>query len=100
MPQHSSQEKHFQPNVITVISGIPHRLLNFASEFRGKSFICIQQKNPVVSEGQSVHRPLALFRPPAGILKLDDLGSEGARDLTSIILALRVNDVDLSDTLQ
>ena len=72
MPQDASEKMHLQADGISIYRGILATLLRISSaKLRRQDFIRIEQENPVVSERQRVHGPLAFLWPAARIMKLD-----------------------------
>ena len=96
--QLSSQKKHSQGNVIAVESRILNRFPDFLRKFRSQRLIGIQQQNPIIGKRQRVHRPLPLLGPAALIMKLHHLGAMSLRDLDRPVGALRIDDVDFSNS--
>src|SRR6267378_5488286 len=100
MSQSPPKKIHLQGNEIAIRVRVLNRLLDLVREFGRQNLIGIEKQNPVVSEGQSIHCPLALLRPASRIMELDDLGAMRLSNGHGIIRTLRIDDIDFPDGLQ
>ncbi len=97
MAQNPTEKPGAQQDGVSIHRWILNRYANFFREVRREHLIGIEQQNPVVSDWERVHGPLPLLRPSALIMKLDDLGSVGSRDLDCFVRALRIDDEDFAN---
>src|ERR1700735_3666313 len=93
MVQFTTEKQNAERNVVAIATGILNRGPNLLRKLWGQGLIRIQEKNPVVGQGQSVHRPLALLGPASLVMKLHNFCAERAGNLDRVIGALGVDDI-------
>src|SRR6202521_4195499 len=91
---------HLQGNEIAICVRVLNRLLDLVREFGCQNLIGVEKQNPVVSQGQRVHCPLALLRPASRIMELDNLGAMRLSNDGGVVRTLRIDDIDFADGLQ
>src|ERR1700675_1680890 len=75
MSQSPAQKIHLQGNEIAIRVRVLNRLLDLSRKFGCQNLVGVEKQSPVVSQGQSIHGPLALLRPSSRIMELDNLGA-------------------------
>src|SRR6202171_3150878 len=97
MSQSPPKKIHLQGNEIAIRVRILNRLLDLVRELGCQNLIGIEKQNPVVSQGQRIHCPLALLRPASGIMELDNLRAMRLSNDGGVIGTLRIDDIDFPD---
>src|ERR1700693_2744239 len=100
MSQSPPKKIHLQGNEIAIRVRILNRLLDLVRELGRQNLIGIEKQNPVVSQGQRVHCPLALLRPASCVMELDNLRAIRLSNDGGVIRTLRIDDIDFPDGLQ
>src|SRR4029077_368755 len=92
MSQSPPKKIHLQGNEIAVCVRVLNRLWDLVRELSCQNLIGIEKQNPVVSQGQRAHRPLALLWPASRIMELDNLGAIGLSNDGGVVRTLRIDD--------
>jgi hypothetical protein len=100
MSQSLPKKIHLQGHIIAIAVRVLNRLSDFVREFWCQNLVGIKKENPVVSQRQRVHRPLALLRPASCIAKLDNLRPVILCKGRAVVATLRIDDINFPDRLQ
>jgi hypothetical protein len=65
-----------------------------------QDFVGIEEKDPVVGQGQCIHGPLALFGPAAAVVELDNFGAIGFGDAGCVVGTLGVDQIDFANVFE
>lgn len=96
----TTEEIHFERDVVSVGFGILEGAPDFGGKCGSQNLIRVEEKDPVISERQRVHGPLALLGPAALVVKLDDLCAVGFGDTGGVVGTPGVDQIDFANIFE